>query len=147
MYVPQLDHEIIAHPAQNRPYSSCACGTHACCGPIMGLTRRQVSVPSRVKPITNSLRNNAQSCLTRQSSQLLPSPSSVGRPPWCGRFVNSATRAQKASTPSAFGHALRMALETTPVRPNPVRSRVVAQLERWGCPILHSRVHEFPEKP
>ena len=62
--------------------------------------------------------------------------SAIARPPRCGDLVNSAKRAQKAIAPSAFGHDLRMTLGTTPA--SPVRSRVVAQLERWGCPILYS---------
>ena len=144
--MPQLAREIIVHPAQNRPYSSCARGTHACGGPTaIGLTRRQVSVPWGVKSITNSSRNNAQRLPKATKSQLLPSPSSVGRPPRCGHLVNSATRAQKAIAPSAFGHDLRVTLGTTPV--SSVRSRVVAQLERWGCPILYGHVPKFPENP
>ena len=144
--VPQLALEIIVHPAQNRLYSSCASGTHGCGGPtVIALTRRQVSVPLGVKSITNSSRKDAQRFPKAKKSQLMPSPSSVGRPPRCVHLANSATRSQKAIAPSAFGHDYRMTLRTTPV--SFVRSQVVAQLKRWGCPILCGLVYKFPEKP
>ena len=60
-YVPQLAREIIVHPAQNRHYRSCARGNHPCGEPtVIGLTRRQVSVPWGMNSITNSPRYNAQ---------------------------------------------------------------------------------------
>ena len=55
-YVPGLARKVIARPAHNRHYIiSCARGNY-----IIGLTRRQMSVPSQMKSVTNSSRNNAQ---------------------------------------------------------------------------------------
>ena len=70
--MPQLAGEIFVYQAQNSPYSSCARRTHACGGPtVIGLTRRQVSVPWGVKSIANSSRKNAQ-CLPKSTkSQIL----------------------------------------------------------------------------
>ena len=61
-------------------------------------------------------------------------------------FVNSTTRAQKPTAPSAISHDMPMTLETTLL--SLVRSRVVAQLERCGCPIytLVPILYFFPYK-
>ena len=138
MYEPQVARKTIVHPAQNRHYSSNARGSHPRGFPNgVGFTRRQASVPWGVKSITNSSRYNAQ----RDKNLHPPSASSFGRPPRCGHFVNSTTRAQKFSAPSATGHYLPMTLGTTLL--SLVRSRVVPQLKRCGCPILCTLVRKF----
>ena len=127
--------EIITHPAKNRHDSSCVGGTHLCGGPtVIDLTRRQNKSP----PTRHATTPNAT------KSRLSPSPSTVGRPPRCSHLVISTTRARKAVAPYTCCHDLRTTLGTTLVKL--VRSRVVAQLERWGCPILYSHVPIFPEK-
>ena len=137
--MPQLAHEVIVPPAQNRHCSSCARVTHPCGGPtIIGLPRRQVSVPWGVKSVTNSSHYNASAATSQLFS---PSQSSVGRSPRCGHLANSAPRAQKAVAPSAIGQDLRRTLGTTLV--SLVRTRVVAELERCSCPILYSLVPNF----
>ena len=59
--------------------------------------------------------------------------------------MNSTTIVQKAIAPSAFAHDLGTTLGTPPV--SFVRSRVVAHLEQWGCPIHYGLVRKFPGKP
>ena len=131
-------------PQNSRPrhYSSSARGRHPRgCPTGFGYTRSHVSAPWGVKSITNSSRYKERP--TRQTSQLLfmPSASSFGRSPWCGQFVNSTTRAQKLTASSAISHDLRMTLGRTLL--SLVRSRMVAQLERCGCPILYTLVPFF----
>ena len=77
-------------------------------------------------------------------SQLLSSSSLVDCPPRCGHLVNSATGAHKAIALYAFGHELRMTFRTTLI--SYASSRVVVQLERWGCPIRSSLELEFRMK-
>ena len=50
-------------------------------------------------------------------------------------------KAQQLTAPSAVSHDLPMTLGKTML--SLVRSRVVAQLERYGCPILYTLVPEF----
>ena len=52
--------------------------------------------------------------------------------------MKSATKAQKATAPSAFGYVLRRTGGTN--LSSFLCSRVAAQLERWGCPIIYSLV-------
>ena len=82
-------------------------------------------------------------CPTRRKSQLLLSPSSFGRTPRRGRFVNSTERAQKLIAPSAISHDLPMAVGTTLL--SLVRSLAVAQLGQRGCPTM-SYICSFLEK-
>ena len=140
-YVLQLAREMIVHPVQNRHYTSCARETHPCGGPtVIGLTRRQVPVPWGAKSITNSLRYNAQhdKVSAIALTGLSRSATSVRSPCELGR------ESPEAIAPSALGHHLRIPLGTTLV--SLVRSRVVAELERWGCPILYSLVPKIPGK-
>ena len=101
-YESQLARKTIAHPAQNRHYSSNVRERHPRgCPTGVALTRRQVSVPWGVKSVTNSSRYNTQRdkvSATAAVSELLRSAASVRH------FVNSTTRAQKLTTPSAINH-------------------------------------------
>ena len=142
-YEPQLARKTIVHPAQNRHYSSNARGSHPHGYPTgVGLTRRQVSVPWGVKSVINSSRYNAQRDKSlrycRQRAR------SVGR---LGAVILSTRRreTQKLTAPSASSDDLSMALGKTLL--SFVRSRVVAQLERCGCPILHTPVPKFQRFP
>ena len=135
--------EIIVHPAQNRHCSSCARETHPCGGStVIGLTRRQVSVPCGVK----SINHRHATTPNATKSQLFLSPSSVGRPPRCRHLVNSAMRDQKAIAPSAFGHIANY-LRNDPCQPCALSSGGTARAVGLLDPLQSCTVPKFPENP
>lgn len=65
-----------------------------------------------------------------------------GRPPGCDHPANSTKKGRTLAAPSPINHNLRMTWGRTLL--SLVRSRVVAQLERCGCPILYTAVPKLP---
>ena len=136
--MPQLAREVFVYSAQNRHYRSGGGPT------VIALTRRQVPVPRGVKSTNNWSHYNAQ----RDKVSAIIALAGVNRSTTLVRSLcEVAHKSPKCYENCAYavGHDLRMTLRTTLV--SLVRSRVVAQLERWSCPTLDSLVPEFSEKP
>ena len=132
--MPQLAREIIVHPVKNRHYSSYARGHRPCGGrTAVGLTRRQVSGPCGVKFITNSscysTQRDKDSAIAR--TELSRSTLSVRSPCELGH-----------ESPESYCAFFRMLYRAILV--SILRSRVVAPLERRGCPIFYGFVPNFP---
>ena len=113
----------LAKQSSTRHSTVTAAAQRVTCANGFGLTRRHVSVPWGVKSITTT-RHASTPNVTKVLATAVPGASSFGRPPRCCHLVNSTTRAQKLTAPSAISHDLPTTLRMTLL--SLVRSRVVA---------------------